>query len=97
MRVDYVETVLTDVPHNVIPNFDTVGATSLHTTVEDLQRWDENFYHPCVGGSEEKIRISAVVPRNRPLRRGALGQTRSTNLSTLLRKSCAAPAANSLH
>lgn len=35
-----------------ITNFDTVGATSLHTTVEDLQLWDENFYHPKVGGSE---------------------------------------------
>ena len=33
-----------------ITNFDTAGATSLHTTVEDLQRWDENFYQPRVGG-----------------------------------------------
>jgi len=33
-----------------ITNFDTVGATSLHTTVEDLQKWDENFYEPKVGG-----------------------------------------------
>jgi CubicO group peptidase (beta-lactamase class C family) len=33
-------------------NFDTVGATSLHTTVEDLALWDENFYHPHVGGSD---------------------------------------------
>ncbi len=33
-----------------LTNFDTVGATSLHTTVEDLQLWDENFYHPAVGG-----------------------------------------------
>jgi CubicO group peptidase (beta-lactamase class C family) len=33
-----------------ITNFDTVGATSLHTTVEDLLLWDENFYHPRVGG-----------------------------------------------
>jgi CubicO group peptidase (beta-lactamase class C family) len=33
-----------------ITNFDTVGATSLHTTVEDLQKWDENFYRPKVGG-----------------------------------------------
>ena len=33
-----------------VTNFDTVGATSLHTTVEDLARWDENFYHPTVGG-----------------------------------------------
>jgi CubicO group peptidase (beta-lactamase class C family) len=33
-------------------NFDTVGATSLHTTVEDLAFWDENFYHPRVGGPD---------------------------------------------
>src|SRR5580693_9132971 len=33
-----------------LTNFDTVGATSLHTTVEDLVLWDENFYHPRVGG-----------------------------------------------
>jgi CubicO group peptidase (beta-lactamase class C family) len=33
-----------------VTNFDTVGATSLHTTVEDLARWDENFYRPTVGG-----------------------------------------------
>jgi len=33
-----------------VTNFDTVGATSLLTTVEDLARWDENFYHPVVGG-----------------------------------------------
>jgi CubicO group peptidase (beta-lactamase class C family) len=33
-----------------VTNFDTVGATSLHTTVEDLAKWDENFYHPTVGG-----------------------------------------------
>ena len=34
-----------------LTNFDTAGATSLHTTVEDLVLWDENFYHPRVGGS----------------------------------------------
>ena len=33
-----------------LTNFDTAGATSLHTTVDDLQLWDENFYHPQVGG-----------------------------------------------
>ncbi len=33
-----------------VTNFDTVGATSLHTTVEDLQLWDENFSHPRLGG-----------------------------------------------
>jgi CubicO group peptidase (beta-lactamase class C family) len=32
-----------------LTNFDTAGATSLHTTVEDLQLWDENFYHPRIG------------------------------------------------
>lgn len=33
-----------------ITNFDTVGATSLLTTVEDLPLWDANFYNPRVGG-----------------------------------------------
>jgi CubicO group peptidase (beta-lactamase class C family) len=32
------------------PNYDTVGATGLQTTVEDLALWDENFYHPKIGG-----------------------------------------------
>jgi CubicO group peptidase (beta-lactamase class C family) len=34
-----------------VTNFDTVGATSLLTTVEDLAQWDENFYNPRVGGA----------------------------------------------
>jgi CubicO group peptidase (beta-lactamase class C family) len=34
-----------------VTNFDTVGPTSLLTTVEDLALWDENFYHPRVGGA----------------------------------------------
>lgn len=33
-----------------VTNFDTVGATSLLTTAEDLARWDRNFYDPRVGG-----------------------------------------------
>ena len=32
-------------------NFDTTGATSLLTTVEDLALWDQNFYDPKVGGA----------------------------------------------
>ena len=35
-----------------VTNFDTVGATSLMTTVEDLAQWDENFYHPRIGGPD---------------------------------------------
>ena len=35
-----------------VPDFDTVGATSLLTTVEDLARWDRNFYTETVGGSD---------------------------------------------
>ena len=35
-----------------IPDFDTVGATGLLTTVEDLARWDRNFYTAEVGGFE---------------------------------------------
>ena len=33
-----------------VTNFDTVGPAGLVTTVEDLALWDENFYHPRVGG-----------------------------------------------
>lgn len=33
-----------------IPVFDTYGATSLFTTVEDLAKWDENFYSKKIGG-----------------------------------------------
>ena len=35
-----------------IPDFDVVGATSLHTTVEDMARWDRNFITAEVGGTE---------------------------------------------
>jgi len=34
-----------------VTNFDTVGATSLLTTVEDLAAWDRNFYDQRVGGA----------------------------------------------
>lgn len=33
-----------------LPNFDTVGATGLLTTVEDLAKWNDNFDRPRVGG-----------------------------------------------
>jgi CubicO group peptidase (beta-lactamase class C family) len=33
-----------------VTNFDTVGATSLFTTAEDLALWDENFYTRKIGG-----------------------------------------------
>ncbi len=33
-------------------SFSNVGATSLFTTVEDLARWDENFYSAKVGGKD---------------------------------------------
>jgi len=46
-----------------ITNFDTADATSLHPTVEDLALWDENFYHPRVGGASF---------REQMLRRGKL-------------------------
>lgn len=35
-----------------VTNFDTVGATSLVTTAEDLTRWARNFDDPRVGGPE---------------------------------------------
>jgi CubicO group peptidase (beta-lactamase class C family) len=33
-----------------LQNFDKVGAGGLYSTIEDLQRWDENFYSHKVGG-----------------------------------------------
>jgi CubicO group peptidase (beta-lactamase class C family) len=33
-----------------IQNFDKIGAGGLYTTIEDLQKWDENFYTHRVGG-----------------------------------------------
>jgi CubicO group peptidase (beta-lactamase class C family) len=35
-----------------VPNYDTVGASSLLTTVEDLAKWDQNFYDFRVGSKE---------------------------------------------
>jgi len=35
-----------------VPNYDTVGASSLLTTAEDLARWDQNFYDKRVGGED---------------------------------------------
>jgi CubicO group peptidase (beta-lactamase class C family) len=40
-------------------SYSNVGATSLFTTVEDLARWDENFYSGRVGGKELLARMLA--------------------------------------
>jgi CubicO group peptidase (beta-lactamase class C family) len=40
-----------------LPNYDTVGATDLLTTVEDLARWDENFYNAKVGGQQLVVQL----------------------------------------
>ncbi len=46
-----------------IPDFDVVGASSLFTTVEDLARWDANFYSGKVGGTEliERLHTRGVL------------------------------------
>lgn len=45
-----------------VTNFDTAGATSLLTTVEDLARWDANFQKPVVGGTAF---VAAMAERGR--------------------------------
>jgi len=37
---------------NNITLFETVGDSNIYTTVEDMARWDENFYQARVGGKE---------------------------------------------
>ncbi len=46
-----------------VPNYDTVGASSLLTTVEDLAKWDQNFYEMRVGGKEllEQMQIPVTL------------------------------------
>lgn len=46
-----------------VPNYDTVGASSLLTTVEDLARWDQNFYDYRVGGKGliEQMQVPGVL------------------------------------
>jgi CubicO group peptidase (beta-lactamase class C family) len=43
-----------------IPVFDTYGATSLFTTVEDLAKWDQNFVDKRVGGDAAINQLQTV-------------------------------------
>ena len=42
-------------------SFDLVGSGGLHTTVEDLARWDRNFYHNRLGKSDQGLIDSMAV------------------------------------
>jgi CubicO group peptidase (beta-lactamase class C family) len=46
-----------------LQNFDKIGAGGLYSTVEDLQKWDENFYTHTVGGDalQKLIHTRAVL------------------------------------
>jgi len=46
-----------------IPNFNTYGATSLFTTVEDLALWSQNITHMKVGGKDvlDKLLLRGVL------------------------------------
>ena len=62
-----------------IPDFDVVGATSLHTTALDMAHWDRNFYTGEVGGEA----LIAEMSRRGILRSGdtinyALGLSHGT-------------------
>jgi CubicO group peptidase (beta-lactamase class C family) len=48
-----------------LPNFDKIGAGGLYTTVEDLLKWDQNFYEPGVGGEAflEQMHTRGVLNR----------------------------------
>lgn len=47
-----------------VPNYDTVGASSLLTTVEDLAKWDQNFYDYRVGGSDVITQMQTTTTLN---------------------------------
>ena len=49
-----------------IQNFDKIGAGGLYTTVEDLQKWDENFYTHRIGGDA----LQAMIHTRGVLNRG---------------------------
>jgi CubicO group peptidase (beta-lactamase class C family) len=51
-----------------IPVFDNYGATSLFTTVEDLAKWDENFYTKKVGGNDfiNAMLVTGVLNNHTP-------------------------------
>ncbi len=51
-----------------IPVFDTYGATSLFTTVEDLAKWDENFNTKKLGGNNfiNAMLATGVLNSNTP-------------------------------
>ena len=53
-----------------LQNFDKIGAGGLYSTVEDLQKWDENYYTHRVGGEalQEIIHTRAILPRGDTLR-----------------------------
>ena len=48
-----------------LQNFDKIGAGGLYTTVEDLRKWDENFYTHQVGGDalQKMIHTRGILNR----------------------------------
>ena len=60
-------------PHNTfklsVPNYDIVGASSLLTTVEDLARWDQNFYDYRVGGQRliDRMQVTTKLTSGEPI------------------------------
>jgi CubicO group peptidase (beta-lactamase class C family) len=50
---------------SVVPIYDEVGDGGVWTTVEDLAKWDANFYHPQVGGQEAvRVLLSQAILSN---------------------------------
>ena len=51
-----------------IPVFDTYGPTNLFTTVEDLAKWDENFYTKQIGGTNfvDAMQLTGFLNDNTP-------------------------------
>lgn len=40
---------------NIIRRYDLVGSAGIYSTIEDLYRWDQNFYHNTLGKGGQRI------------------------------------------
>lgn len=55
---------------NIIRRYDLVGSAGIYSTIEDLYRWDQNFYHNTLGKGGQRIidKMHEEIPLNNGMR-----------------------------